>query len=84
MRQIAGNRTVIVVLGDDDVGRLLPAELAKLVHDAAQDLVVHPGGVDRIVGPRSIGVIGGIRLLRPEHGQVWLLDRQDVVDEHVG
>ena len=32
---IAGYRAVIVVLSDDDVGALFPAELADLVHDPA-------------------------------------------------
>ena len=46
MRNVTGNRAVIVILSDDDVGGLFPAELAELVDDPAQDLVVHLGRVD--------------------------------------
>jgi hypothetical protein len=46
MPNVTGNRAVIVILSDDDVGGLFPAQLADLVDDPAQDLVVHPGRVD--------------------------------------
>ena len=83
MCNVTGNRAVIVILSDDDVGGLLPTKLTDLGHDSAQDLVIHPGRIDRIDGPRSIRVIGGIRLLRPEDGQVRLLVWQNIVDENV-
>src|SRR5262245_18315265 len=74
---------MIVVLRDDDVGALLPAELADLVHDSAQDLVVQLRRIDRVVGPGSVGVIRGVRLLRPKDGESRLLLRQNVIDEDV-
>ena len=43
---VTGHRAVIVILGNDDVRRLLPAEPAQFFDDPAQDLVVHPGRVD--------------------------------------
>jgi len=43
---ITGDRAVTVVLSDDDVGALLPAELADLVHDSAQDLIIHLRRID--------------------------------------
>ena len=43
---ITGDRAVTVVLSDDDVGALFPAELADLGHDSAQDLIVHLRRID--------------------------------------
>ena len=63
MRDITGDGTVIVVLSDDDVGHLLPAELADLSDDPAQNLVVHLRRINRVVRPGSIRVIRRIRLL---------------------
>ena len=84
MRNVAGYRAVIVILGDDDVGGLFPAKLAELFDDPAQDLVVHPGRVDRVIGAGPVRMTGGVRLLRPEDRQVRLLVWQDVIHEHVG
>ena len=84
MCNVTGHRAVIVILGDDDVGGLFPAELAELFDDPAQDLVVHPGRVDRVVRSRPVRVIRGVRLLRPEDRQVRLLVGQDVIHEHIG
>src|SRR5207248_3387471 len=63
VRDITGHGTVIVVLSDDDVGCLLPAELANLGDDPAQNLVVHLRRIDRVVRPGPIRVIRRVRLL---------------------
>src|SRR5439155_26238190 len=54
MSDITRDGAVIVILRDDNVSGLLPAELADLVDDSAQDLVVHFRRVDRVVCSRAI------------------------------
>jgi len=63
MSDITGDGAVIVVLRDDDVGGLLPAELTEFVHDATQDLIVHLRGVDRVICPRAVRMVRCVRLL---------------------
>ena len=46
MRNVTGYRAVIVILCDNNVGGVFPAELPDLVDDPSQDLVVHLGRVD--------------------------------------
>src|SRR5213592_5295476 len=84
MSDITGDGAVIVVLRDDDVGGLLPAEVTNLVHDATQDLIVHLRGVDRVVCPRAVRVVRGVWLLRPEDREVRLFRGKDVIHEYVG
>src|SRR6266850_1105157 len=74
MGDVTRNGAVIVILGDNDVGGFVPAE----------DLVVHAGRVLGVARSRTVRVIGGIRLLRPENRQVRLLVGQDVIHENVG
>ena len=84
MGDVTRNGAVIVILGDNDVGGFVPAESAELFHDPAQDLVVHAGRVLGVARSRTVRVIGGIRLLRPENRQVRVLVGQDVIHENVG
>jgi hypothetical protein len=59
-------------------------ELAQLRQDATKNLIIHPRGVDRVVGARPVSVARGVRLLRPEDRESRLLVRQDVVHEDIG
>src|SRR5947209_16360110 len=83
MSEVARDGAVIVVLSYDDIRRVIPAELAQFVENAPQNLVVHPGRVDRVARSGSVSVIGRVRLLRPEDCQVGFLDGKDVIDEHI-
>src|SRR5215468_7861008 len=84
MRDITGDGAVIVILRDDDVGRLLPAELSNLVDDSAQDLIIHLRRVDRVVRPWPVCMIGGVGLLGPEDREVRSLRWKDVIHKDIG
>src|SRR5678815_1573203 len=83
MGKVSRYGAVVVILSNDDIGAVGLAEVADLLYDSPENLVVHPRCVDRVVSPRSIGVTGGVGLFRPEDRQIWLLVRQDVIDEHI-
>src|SRR5438128_9465375 len=84
MCNVAGHRAVIVILGDDDVCGLVPAELAKFFDDLAKDLVVHPRRVDRVVRAGPVRVTLSYRLVGPKDRQVRFLVGKDVIHENIG